>query len=265
MKAEQSAYARLILACLIVGGASGLLGVGVRTSSIAQSPQERKLEDEMPKNVPIKIKFKAEKEAKVKDLSNPDWLRDFELEVTNISNKPIYFLLLWLELPDTKSDNNNPLAFTLQYGRIDFIHFNTQPLDTDVPIPPGDTRTLTIPDEEQQGWRGEKLRRNLNDPGKVRIKFVHLSFGDGSGFDGAGRAYPYGKQQSSTVPCRESPVQTVEKEFGKRERIPFPSLQQYSLLATQAANLPASFFDRNFISGACGTVGDTPKRLSWRL
>ena len=224
MKAEQSPYARLILACLLVGIASGLLVVGVLTSSIAQSPQERKVEENIPKTLPLKVKLKVEKEHQFKDLNNSEWLRAFELEVTNTSNKPIYFLLLWLELPDAKSDNNNPLAFTLQYGRIDFIHFNTQPVDTDVPIPPGDTRTLTIPDEEQQGWRGDKLRRNLPDPGKVRIEFVHLSFGDGSGFDGAGRAYPYGKQQSSTAPCRESPVQTVEKEFGKRETLACRSL-----------------------------------------
>ena len=202
----------------------------LRSSTTAQSGDERQIEENIPKTLPLKVKLKVEKEHQFKDLNNSEWLRAFELEVTNTSNKPIYFLLLWLELPDTKSDNNNPLAFTLQYGRIDFIHFNTQPLDTDVPISPGDTRTFTIPDEEQQGWREEKLRRNLNDPGKVRIKFVHLSFGDGSGFDGAGRAYPYVKQQSSTAPCREGPVQTVEKEFGKRERIPFPSLQQYSLL-----------------------------------
>jgi len=214
----------------------------LRSSTTAQSSNEREFEDKIPKHVPITIKLKTEKEKAFKDLKNEKWLQDFELEVTNTSNKPIYFLLLWLELPDTKGYNNNPLAFTLQYGRIDFIHFNTQPVDTDVPIPPGDTRTFTIPDEEQQGWRERKLRRNLPDPGKVRIKFVHLSFGDGSGFDGAGRAYPYKKQQSSTAPCREGPVQTVEKEFGKRERIPFPSLQQYSLLATPAANLPATFF-----------------------
>src|SRR6266478_5327574 len=144
MKTEQSAYARLILACLMVGIASGLLVVGVRTSSIAQSPQERKVQDDMPKNVPINIKFKAEKEAKVKDLNNSDWLRDFELEVTNTSNKPIYFLELWLTLPDTKSENNNPIAFSLRYGRIDFIHFDTKPNDTDVPIKPGETHAFTI-------------------------------------------------------------------------------------------------------------------------
>src|SRR5207237_4785444 len=107
----------------------------------------RQLNDEITNGVPTRGKLKAEKEVTLNDLSNPDWFLDFELQLTNISNKPIYLLLLWLELPDTKSDNNNPLAFTLQYGRIDFIHFNTQPVDTDVPIPPGDTRTLTIPDE----------------------------------------------------------------------------------------------------------------------
>src|SRR5881396_2315597 len=58
----------------------------------AVQQEERQVEDSIPKHVPIKVKLKREKEAKFKDLNNSDWLRDFELEVTNTSNKPIYFL-----------------------------------------------------------------------------------------------------------------------------------------------------------------------------
>ena len=115
--------------------------------------EERTFEDKIPKHVPIKIKLKSEKEKAFKDLTNSEWHRDFELEVTNTSDKPIYLLELWLMLPDVKSDNNNPIAFSLRYGRIDFIHFNTRPIATDVPIQPGETYTFTIPEGEQQGWR----------------------------------------------------------------------------------------------------------------
>src|ERR1043166_7071078 len=148
MKSKQFGSIRLVLALLLATVASLLLLVGVRTPSVAKS-QGRQVEHDIPKNIPIKVKLKAEKETKFKDLSNSDWLRDFELEVTNTSDKPIYFLELWLTLPDTKSENNNPVAFSLRFGRIDFIHFDTRPIDTDVPIKPGESHVFTV----GEGWQ----------------------------------------------------------------------------------------------------------------
>ena len=107
--------------------------------------EKRELEDKIPKHVPIKVKIRSEKEKGFKDLTNGNWLRDFELEVTNTSNKPIYFLELWLMLPDTKTENNRPLAFSLRYGRDDFIDYETRSVATDVPIQPHETYTFIIP------------------------------------------------------------------------------------------------------------------------
>lgn len=186
-------FTKLFLSLLLFGVAAALLINCLPGSSSAQSNQEREVEDRVPKQVPIKVKLKSEKERAFKDRNNAQWYRDFELEVTNTSDKPIYFLELWLMLPEVKSENNNPIAFSLRYGRIDFIHFDTRPIATDVPIQPGETHTFTIPEGEQQGWREFKSRRNMPDPGKVRIKFVQVTFGDGTGFDGGGLAYPYKK------------------------------------------------------------------------
>jgi hypothetical protein len=41
-------------------------------------------------------KLKKEKEESFKDLKNEKWLREFELEVTNTGDKPIYFLYIML-------------------------------------------------------------------------------------------------------------------------------------------------------------------------
>jgi hypothetical protein len=66
----------------------------VFTPSRAQNADERELEDKIPKHVPIKVKIKSEKETSFRDLANPKWIRDFELDITNTSDKPIYFLEL---------------------------------------------------------------------------------------------------------------------------------------------------------------------------
>jgi len=195
--------------------------------------EKRELEDGIPKNVPIKVKVRSEKEKSFKDLKNEKWLRDFELEVTNTSNKPIYFLELWLMLPDTKTENNRQLAFSLRYGRADFIDFDTIPVVDDVPIQPNETYTFTIPKGKQDAWQRFKLRRKESDPKKVKIEFVQLSFGDGSGFSG-GEAYPYRREQSSCGFCREGPKRTADKAYTK-PRISFPALREHSLLPTPAA------------------------------
>lgn len=156
-----------------------------------QEKKERAFEDRVSKHLPVKVKLKREKETRFKDLDNYEWLGDFELEVTNTSDRPIYFLEFWLMLPDTMTENNNPLAFSLRFGRPDFINFDTRPLPTDVRIEPGASYTFTVPLEKQRGWREFKTRRNAADPKNIRLKFVQLSFGDGTGFDGSGEAYPY--------------------------------------------------------------------------
>src|ERR1044071_3941798 len=139
------------------------------------SPQEeREFKDEIPKHVPIKFKLKAEKEKKFKDLGNPDWYRDFELEVTNTSDKPIYFLDLWLEYPEIDAWPGVRLIVPLQYGRMNFIYQETRPLPTDVPIQPGETYVFTIPESDRKGWEAHKRRDNIPDPKKTLLTFVHL-------------------------------------------------------------------------------------------
>src|SRR3954471_542185 len=76
-------------------------------ASRAQSPSDEKREvvDKIPKHLPIKVKIKKEKEEKVKDLKNEDWLGDLELEVTNTGTKPIYYLDIVLFMPDDFGPN----------------------------------------------------------------------------------------------------------------------------------------------------------------
>ena len=178
----------------------------------AWAQEERKVENEIPKHVPIKVKLKADKEKKFKDLDNPGWYRDFELEVTNTSEKPIYFLELWLVYPEINSGNGAPVGIPLRYGRMNFIEQKTVPLPTDVPIQPGETYVFTIPDSDRKGWEWHKKHENTPDPKKVLLQFVHLSFGDGTGFGTSGaKPFPYRKNQSSALPCRAGPVPIIAK------------------------------------------------------
>jgi hypothetical protein len=212
---NQLPIARFILAVLMALGSLGLLVVAIKPLSVVSSSQERQVENNLPKDVPLKVKLKPAKEAKFKELNNSEWLRDFELEVTNNSEKPVYFIEFWLMLPDVKTENDNPVAFSLRYGRGDFIEYGTRAIESDVPIQPGETHIFTVPKGKQQGWREFKVKRNAADPTRVRIKFIQLSFGDGTGFTSGGEAYPFRNEQSSTSSCREGPIDYFKKDFGR--------------------------------------------------
>ena len=167
---------------------------GALPLSISQLIEEREIQDEIPKHVPIKVKIRSEKEKAFKDLKNEKWLRDLELEVTNTSDKPIYFLEFWVVLPEVISENGMNVGIPLRYGRSEFIDFKTLALPDDIPIQPGEKYIYKVPEKDQRGWEWHKARENRPDPTKIQIKFVQLSFGDGSGFNGIGaKAYPYKK------------------------------------------------------------------------
>jgi hypothetical protein len=177
------------------------------TKAFAAPQHERLIEDKIPKHVPIKIKLKAEKEKKFKDLDNKEWLRDFALEVTNTSDKPIYYLDLWLEFSELRTSDTHRTGVVLRYGRIDFVDFFTRAEPTDVPINPGETFTFTIPEMDQKGWRAHLRNLNIPDPVKFEVTFAQLAFGDGSGFDGIdARPYPHKQDQSANTNCREGPA-----------------------------------------------------------
>ena len=213
--------------------------------SQASTQDERKFEDEIPKHVPIKFKLRADKEKKFKDLNNPGWYRDFELEVTNSSNKPIYYLEFDLVYPEIDAAPGVPLAMTLRYGRADFIYHNTRPLPTDVPLQPGETYIFRVSDSERRGWEWHKKNEDTPDPKRAVLEFGGLSFGDGTGYDTLQAIpYPYRRNRSATSPCREGPAPVVAKvgEVNDRSNDFDASTRNQSLLRMTGKYFAGYFF-----------------------
>src|SRR4051794_7386262 len=101
---------RLVFALLVLVIAFVLLYRGASGPTNAQksqpSPNERQFENLNAKHVPLEIKITKEKEKSWKDLKNQNWARDFELEVTNTGDKPIYsfYLLMFFDVPNDLGD-----------------------------------------------------------------------------------------------------------------------------------------------------------------
>ncbi|PYS46835.1 MAG: hypothetical protein DMF68_17850 [Acidobacteria bacterium] len=162
------------------------------------------LEDTIPKHLPIKVKIKKEKEQAFKDLKNEKWMRDFEIEVTNTGDKPIYFLNLSIVMPEiTLPYGTDLMGFSLSFGRRERFYIETKAEPDDPSIKPGETIVLKLTDTEVQDWERFWKKENKPNAKRLILHFELLSFGDGTGFwreDGMAVPHPP-KAMSSTGRC----------------------------------------------------------------
>jgi hypothetical protein len=152
----------------------GLCAVGVVPCTAQSSPEERELEDKIPKHLPIKVK--------VKNLNKQNWVREVEVEVKNTGDKPIYYLGFNLQMPEVITETGNGVIVTFRYGRSELGRFESRPTPEDVPIQAGETYVMKVPENDMAGWEAARDNRKWSEPKKFRIKFYLLHHGDGTGF-----------------------------------------------------------------------------------
>jgi hypothetical protein len=152
--------------------------------------EERQFEDKIPPHVPIKIKIKAAKEKAFKDLNNENWAHDFELEVTNTGNKPIYQFYLLLTT-DVKAAAGFRIVAPVYYGRKELGTISTLATPDDIPLKAGESVILKIHPGQLEAWDYMRRTENRPHPKKIQVKFEGLNFGDGTGYGGeSGIALP---------------------------------------------------------------------------
>jgi hypothetical protein len=243
-----AALRKRLLLFFIIFLSSILLMKGMSALSVAQSTEERELEDKIPKHLPIKVKIKKEKEKAFKDLKNEKWLRDFQLEVTNTGDKPIYYLSLLIVYPEITVPNGaDNMGFSLTYGRRELFYIaETKAEPDDIPIKPGEIHVFSLSEIRVQSWERFRQRENKPDPKQLILKFQLLSFGDGTGFWGnEGMAVPHPPDTKSSLE-RCKPGTNLNDSSG----MSFQKVSWSSQPATFSTdNLPAESLLANFLSG----------------
>ena len=155
--------------------------------SPARSPsQGRKYQVKGFKDMPVEIRD-------VRNLQKAEhWFRDLEIEVKNISDKPIYFMALTIEFPDIPVPADAPegskTGYPLRYGNVELGDLSKLAGPKDVPIKSGETYVFKIPSGFAVGLENMKKRMNLQPEAtnKIDIQVEAISFGDGTGFEGSG-------------------------------------------------------------------------------
>lgn len=120
------------------------------------------------------------------------WLRDLEIEIKNVSGKPIYGVYFLLLLPDDKGPSGLPVGLYLEYGRSELLHRGEHPAAGDKHFGPSET---VIMKADKRVWTGYEIRlTNENVPEQttynLRMILRGINFGDGTGFINGGEPYP---------------------------------------------------------------------------
>ncbi|MFN2498410.1 MAG: hypothetical protein ABR557_04915 [Pyrinomonadaceae bacterium] len=165
---------RLVLLILLVLG-SFLLIKGIYALGPVQATDtgERKFKVKEFKDMPLEVK--------VKNLQSTTWHKDIEIEIKNISDKPIYFVLAYLIFPDDKVSDGE-VGIRLMFGKRENIRIDHLADPDDAHIDPRKTYVFTIPEPFRQGFEGRHKRYPDLDK-TLLLRFAVISFGDGSGFE----------------------------------------------------------------------------------
>ncbi len=150
----------------------------------------------------------------VKNLTASNFPKKFGLVVKNITNKPIYFISINVQLPGTEQYSSSGFSAVMQlyYGSIQLAPADSRPGPNDIPLMPGESCTLSIADARASRafhWLDPENRRQLLEFGlkNIVVNAQKISFGDGTGYL-AGKYYPI---YHPTYPAR-----MTEEDCGKR-------------------------------------------------
>src|SRR5215207_4380826 len=135
----------------------------------------------LPPRLPLKAVVKNQE--LVADPKNDRWMRDLEVEVTNTGSRPIYFVTLLLLLPGAKMGGVQPI-YQLRYGRRALGSFTAIARPDDVPLAPGASAFIKVPEGEALVWERWRARGAATDPQKLVLVLHQLNFGDGTGLVG---------------------------------------------------------------------------------
>ena len=151
---------------------------------------ERKINNKIPDTSPVKV-------TAIRNLQGDEWWKDFELEVKNTGDKPIYyfsFLFYFSEVFPPGASYGNIEISLQSYGRRELFDLKTLPTPEDIPLKPGESCVLKIPEEYGWAMKRQYARKDVTPESlnKLGLMFRQLNYGDGTGLGTTG-ALPFGK------------------------------------------------------------------------
>jgi len=136
--------------------------------------EERTFKAREFKDMPLVIR-------QVRNLQSETWHKDLEIEVKNVSSKPIYFILAYLQFPDVPVPADGVYGIALEFGNRRNLDYRKDSDPQDPHLNPGEKFTFTIPESMKKGIRVQH-ERSPELMKRIELHFSVISFGDGTGF-----------------------------------------------------------------------------------
>ena len=165
---------KLIFAAIVLMGLSVTIGVTINIGSTApKSPTKQRIlrakdKTKLPLSVneiaELKRKAKAQDQDRrilktrefkgmpvkfheIRKVDSDTWYRDLQIEIKNIGNKPIYFMLAYLEFPDHKTAQGRDTGISLSFGELKYVDIAVIADAADTHLDPGQNYIFTIPEK----------------------------------------------------------------------------------------------------------------------
>ena len=169
-------FTRVLKLLLVCACSIFLIKVALMLSTAqSNSGEERKFKSKEFRDMPLRVR-------KVENLQSQTWPNDLEIEIENISNKPIYFINAVLEFPDDPAPNGSS-GIKFKFGKLENMDIARLAQPEDEHVDPGKTVVLKVSQVYRKGLmaRQQKTPHNFK---KLDFWFEIISFGDGTGYEG---------------------------------------------------------------------------------
>jgi hypothetical protein len=230
---------RLVIAVLLTAllpvslVASGIFDELSTTASSSQSPSVRKLEineKAIPKGV-IEI-------VSVKNLQGENFPEGFEVEVKNISDKPIYGIHFVGVLEEARQIYGTPILFDLVYGASRLKNPRALAQEEDIPLHPRESVVLKPWALHVKGilMQAEKdLAFATLGRSRVVLVMRHTNFGDGTGYVPGG-FYPVSRSSTGYAPGGFYPISrsSLDSFIGLQKGLFTKNIEKLGLFATSS-------------------------------
>jgi len=183
-----------MIVALLFGCANTRHLCAIQTEAGIQGETKRSLEVlDVGYHLPVEI-------VAVRHLQSKHWMRDLELEIRNVSDKPIYGVYVGLLLPDDKDIMRDAYrGASLFYGRTALATPDSRRMDDDKPILPGESIVLKVEEMFCRGYERHVQSSNIAEKASYRVRMIieTVNFGDGTGFANGGVPYPFDRRTTA--------------------------------------------------------------------
>ena len=174
------------LVLLIVFGAASIPSVkstyALGSARVKGPVRERKIKIREYKDMPLQ--FTA-----VRNLQSDKWCTELEIEVKNVSKKPIYFIYVYLIVDRPPVGE---IGISLQYGQQENRRIEHLADPGDPHLDPDESYVFTLPEQTRVEFEA-KLRKSPERDKNLLLGIALVNFGDGTGFDVYGNWRTLGK------------------------------------------------------------------------